>query len=578
MEGESPSASKAEVERRGGRGCGAALSRASPEGMAQAEAASHQWSRHGGGARRQFLLRGLYRRDFLRRVEQFFHHLPSPCRHYGGGDEGIVGKVELEVPQTEGCASQSAKLLAQVVGLGGAGWWCRPFMDNGNNISPLSAGQDESLTFLGERHVEGKGSLGGGLCQHIVEGFVVIAPELSASLQQHLRRLIPFGAGVEEEAVALDTIDSKAVEMPLAVEEAEAVAIVEGNVPISNEAVGEDLDHLSHGLADTLRCASKDVRSLRLPSRLLMEKIMSEAAIETLVYIGLKGKMHLSAAGSPETATAFSDKMVEGLRIGSGDVLDIGHVLEPALYLEGPRSGFDEFAEGVYVAEILEGEQVLLAKESGAISRLQVKGQATNLCAFTAVGTASAEHLAGVAPTAETDAESTMDEDFEPCLRAGLVDVGDVGEGEFAGQYDLFIALTAEGKHLLGRAVVHLRGGMQAQTISLRPQAADNGCHGGVLHDKSINASFIEFTDEALGNGQFLLAEQGVDGGIDADTEGVGEAHKAVDVLSGVAGCRAGTEAGGTDIYGIGTVADGLDADVCRSCGGKQFNCLCQCR
>lgn len=78
--------------------CGTALSRAPAEGMAQAEAASHQRGRCGGGARRHLLLRGLCRRDFRRRVEQFFHHLPSPCRHYGGGNEGIVGEVELEVP------------------------------------------------------------------------------------------------------------------------------------------------------------------------------------------------------------------------------------------------------------------------------------------------------------------------------------------------------------------------------------------------------------------------------------------------------------------------------------------------
>ena len=95
-----------------------------------------------------------------------------------------------------------------------------------------------------------------------------------------------------------------------------------------------------------------------------------------------------------------------------------------------------------------------------------------------------------------------------------------------------------------------------------------------VLHDEGIYAYSMQLLHQRQGLWQFIVVEECVDGHIDFCAKQVCVGHQPGDVFNTVAsGCPC-SKLGASNINGIGTVADGLDANVCCTCGCKKFKRL----
>ena len=90
-----------------------------------------------------------------------------------------------------------------------------------------------------------------------------------------------------------------------------------------------------------------------------------------------------------------------------------------------------------------------------------------------------------------------------------------------------------------------------------------------VLHEQGIDTDLCQTGDKILGGLELILIEDGVDGDIDLRAEAVGVVAQRPDILHTVACSGAGTEMVGTDIHGIGTMADGGKATF-EVLGGRQ--------
>ena len=87
-----------------------------------------------------------------------------------------------------------------------------------------------------------------------------------------------------------------------------------------------------------------------------------------------------------------------------------------------------------------------------------------------------------------------------------------------------------------------------------------------ILQDQRIGAGLVHLPGELAGALDFVIAQDGVEGDENLGMEAVGIRGEALNVGHRVAGAVAGAELGAADIHGIGTVFDGLDADI----GGTQ--------
>ena len=140
-----------------------------------------------------------------------------------------------------------------------------------------------------------------------------------------------------------------------------------------------------------------------------------------------------------------------------------------------------------------------------------------------------------------------------------------VRDGKFACEHHLLISLCVKKTYLFWCAVVHLGGSMEGNWRNVHL------FHRHILDDECVNPDFVELAYHQFHLLQFLLIDDGVDGDIDLGTEEVCEIYKTLDVIDGIGGRRPCSECWRTDINSVGTVADGLDADVGRSCRRQQF-------
>lgn len=98
-----------------------------------------------------------------------------------------------------------------------------------------------------------------------------------------------------------------------------------------------------------------------------MKEIGSVAAIERLMKVRREG-IATPSEGSPAVAVGMSaDNSVKEPAIGSGDVLDIGDILQTALNLERRGAGIDELLQVVALIEVLEREEVALVLDNGTV-------------------------------------------------------------------------------------------------------------------------------------------------------------------------------------------------------------------
>ena len=140
-----------------------------------------------------------------------------------------------------------------------------------------------------------------------------------------------------------------------------------------------------------------------------------------------------------------------------------------------------------------------------------------------------------VALPAGADAQGAVDEALQLDVRlaanpAHLIERQLAGQ-DHAGEPDLLQEF-----HLLHGGVVHLRAGDQRQGRQIQFQQAD------VLHDQAVDARLVELMDHLLGRGQLVIAEQRVQGHVDAGVVLVGESHHLLDGGHAVACGLAGAE------------------------------------
>lgn len=80
------------------------------------------------------------------------------------------------------------------------------------------------------------------------------------------------------------------------------------------------------------------------------------------------------------------------------------------------------------------------------------------------------------------------------------------------------------------------------------------------MEDDGVGAGVVELADELEGGLDFVVEEEGVDGGVEACVVEVGVAGELLDVGDGVGGGDSGSEGGGSDVDGVGAVVDGVAA------------------
>ena len=92
---------------------------------------------------------------------------------------------------------------------------------------------------------------------------------------------------------------------------------------------------------------------------------------------------------------------------------------------------------------------------------------------------------------------------------------------------------------------------------------------GHVLDEDGIDTDSPEILKELAGGIEFIVVEDGIDGYIDLDAEGMGIFAELADVVDTVACRRTGSETRRPDIDGIGAMIDGGYA-TCEVLGRRQ--------
>ena len=197
---------------------------------------------------------------------------------------------------------------------------------------------------------------------------------------------------------------------------------------------------------------------------------------------------------------------------------------------------------------------MLVAHHHSSVGIGQREGQAAELGALAAVGASPEASLAGVALSAVAYAQGTVHKHFKRHLRASVVDASYFVQGKFACQHHLPEAFVGEEAYFFRRAVVHLCAGVQGDGRDVQPQDAH------VLHDESVYVHAPQFADELFRVFQFFIAQDGVDGDIDAHIIYMGIFHQSGDVVRRVAGGGTCPEARGTDVDGIGAMVYGSES------------------
>ena len=121
-----------------------------------------------------------------------------------------------------------------------------------------------------------------------------------------------------------------------------------------------------------------------------------------------------------------TDIVVEQLAIGCGDVLHIGHILQAAFNLKRHSSRLNEFAQVFALVHILERQEITLMVKYLAIGIEQVELHAAELGTGSAIGAATKAMLRGIAESAVTDAQRSVDKDFQFCVGHLAMDIGNL--------------------------------------------------------------------------------------------------------------------------------------------------------
>jgi hypothetical protein len=213
---------------------------------------------------------------------------------------------------------------------------------------------------------------------------------------------------------------------------------------------------------------------------------------------------------------------------------------------------------------VLHGQHVLFERHHLAAAVGHVVGQAAGLRAVAAVGAAAGVGMADEALAAVGHAQRAVDEKLDGAVGVDR-DVADLFQVQFARQHDLAEAHVLQELGFFDRADVGLGGGVQLDRGQVELQQAH------VLHDQRVHPGVVQLPDLLAGAFQLVVAQDGVERGEHLGVVAVGVLCQAGNVLHRIAGVGARPERRPTDVDGIGTVVDGLDADVGGLGGCEQF-------
>ena len=90
-----------------------------------------------------------------------------------------------------------------------------------------------------------------------------------------------------------------------------------------------------------------------------------------------------------------------------------------------------------------------------------------------------------------------------------------------------------------------------------------------VLDEDGIDTSLLQLLNELAGGIEFTIVEDGIDGGVDLHSEGMGIVAELADIADAIAHCCTGSETGSAYIDRIGTVVDSRDATRQILCRGQ---------
>ena len=189
-------------------------------------------------------------------------------------------------------------------------------------------------------------------------------------------------------------------------------------------------------------------------------KVFRETAVETAAHVGREGQFGVAVGSAHIVGTAAVQDAVQLAAVPRRHVFHVLHVLQPSLNLERAHPSVHHLLEQRGAVHVAQREQVLFLDEFASRRVLEVEGQAAELCAAAPVGRAAKAVLRSVAASAEAHAERAVDEGLERHTdRIG--DASRLGQTRFAGQNNLAEASRLEPLRLFGRAVVHLRRGVE---------------------------------------------------------------------------------------------------------------------
>jgi len=256
-------------------------------------------------------------------------------------------------------------------------------------------------------------------------------------------------------------------------------------------------------------------------------------------------------------------------------VVDGGGDVEGGLFaafdLEGGDAGGKEVGEGGAGGEVLHGEE----EAGGGAGRRGVgvvggEGVAAGVGAGAAVAGAGAEEGGVEAEAGVGVAEGAVDEAFGLGGKGGG-DGAELVDGQFAGEGDAPEAEAGGGAGAFEVVERHLRGGVQAQA---REEAPCDGGDAEVLDDDGVDVAALAEGERADEGFQFVVAEEGVEGDVDAAGagQGMGVGDDLLELLGRkVDGLGARGELRQAGVDGVGAVVEGGEGGIVFAGGGEQF-------
>ncbi|MNK90154.1 hypothetical protein D3C87_1101960 [compost metagenome] len=324
--------------------------------------------------------------------------------------------------------------------------------------------------------------------------------------------------------------------------------------------LGDFLDHTHRQTGEGRRVKGADI------DLAVSDEVIGAATVEGFFRVGQEEVRGAAAGGAGQIRTLF-EHGVEALAVIGGDVLHIAHVLVAALDLERTHAGLDQGADVGALVVVLHRQQVLFVGDHPTLFVLEGVRQTAGLGAVATVGAAPGLRVGNVALTGKRHAQRAMDKELDG--RVGFVgDGADLLEIQLAGQHQLRETGLIEELRPLQGADVGLGTGVQFDRRNVQLH------HPQVLDDQRIDASVVQLVDQLAGRLQFVVVQDGIDGGEHPGVVATGEFHQLGDIAHFVAGVVAGAEAWATDVNGIGAMQDGLAGDGDIAGRAEQFQVM----